>query len=137
MKRTNLGLALAAVVTVVAVAPAAGAPRTRTETVAYERASGAHLSEDVSVDVAAGEMPEAAPMAREKTVSITLEDDSGRPIAGVAHQGDEELGAFCGQTEAPLTLVSRKPVHVHVYSGEGCSDVSVPTAGTVAFTFAR
>lgn len=137
MKRTNLGLALATVVTVVAVAPATGAPRTRTETVAYERASGAHLSELVWVNVAFGEMPEATPMAREKTVAITLEDDSGRPIAGVAHQGDEELGAFCGQTEAPATLVSREPVHVHIYSGEGCTDVSVPTAGTVTFEFAR
>ena len=137
MKRTKKGLALAAVVTLVAVAPAAGAPRSRTETVAYERPTGAYLAETVLVDLAFGPMPEAAPQAREKTVSITLEDDSGRPVAGVAHQGDEELGAFCGHTETPLALVNRKPVHVHVYSGEGCADVTLPTTGSVTFTFTR
>ena len=137
MKRRTKGLALAAVVTLVAVAPATGAPRSRTETVAYERASGAYLAETVLVNLSLGPMPEAAPQAREKTVAITLEDDSGRPVAGMVHQGEEELGTFCGQTETPLTLVSRKPVHVHVYSGEGCADVTLPTTGSVTFTFSR
>lgn len=137
MNRTMKGLALATIVTVVAVAPATGAPRSRTETVAYERASGAHLMNVAWVEIAAGDLPAAQPLAREKTVSITLEDDSGRPIAGVVHQGDRELGEFCGQTEAPLTLAGREAVHVHVYSGPGCADVSVPTAGTVIFTFAK
>ena len=137
MKLTKKGLAVAAVVALVAAAPATGAPRSRTETVAYERASGAYLAETVLVNLQLGPMPEATPQAREKTVSITLEDDSGRPVAGMAHQGDEELGAFCGQTDTPLTLVNRKPVHVHVYSGQGCGDVSLPTTGSVTFTFTR
>lgn len=137
MNRTMKGLALATVATVVAVAPAAGASRSRTETVAYERTSGAHLEDQVWVEVAAGDLPEARPLARERSVSITLEDDSGRPIAGVVHQGEEELGEICGATEAPIALVNREPVHVHLYSGPGCADVSLPTAGTVTFTFSR
>lgn len=137
MKRTMKGLALATVATVVAVAPATGATRSRTETVAYESTSGAHVMDTVWVEVASDGPPEARPLAKERTVSIALEDESGRPIAGVAHQGDAELGDFCGTTEAPLTLVNRKPVHVHVYSGPGCADVSLPTTGTVTFTFAR
>ena len=137
MNRIGKGLALSTVVTLVAIGPATGATRTRTETVAYERASGAHLDQKVWVEIAAGDLPEAQPLAREKSVSITLEDESGRPIAGVVHQGDEQLGELCGSTDAPLALVSRKPVHVHVFSGEGCTDVSVPTSGTVTFTFSR
>lgn len=137
MNRTRKGLALAIAVTVVAVAPATGAPRSRTETAPYERASGAHLMDAAWIEVAAGDLPAAQPLAREKSVSITLEDESGRPIAAVVHQGDHELGELCGQTEAPLTLSGREPVHVHVYSGPGCTDVSVPTSGTVTFTFTR
>lgn len=137
MNRTMKGLALATVLTVVAVGPATGASRSRTETVAYERTSGAHLSDVVWAEVAAGDLPEATPRAREKSVSITLEDDSGRPIAGVVHQGEQELGDICGATDAPIALVSREPVHVHLYAGPGCADVSVPTAGTVTFTFTR
>lgn len=137
MNRTMKGLALATIVTAVAVAPASGAPRSRTETVAYERTSGAHLADVVWVEVAAGDLPEATPLARERSVSITLEDDSGRAVAGVVHQGDHELGEICGATDAPIALVSREPVHVHLYAGPGCADVSVPTAGTITFTFAR
>lgn len=137
MNRMTKGLALATVVTVVAVAPVAGAPRSRTETAAYERASGIHLMDVVWFEVAAGELPQAQPLAREKTVSITIEDDSGRPVAVEVHQGEEVLADVCGSTDAPLKLVNREPVHVHVYSGAGCSDVTAPTTGSVTFTFSR
>lgn len=105
--------------------------------VPYDRASGVHVMDLVWFEILTGELPQARPLAREKTVSITLTDDSGRPVAGVVHQGDAELGSICGQTEAPLHLVSRKPVHVHIYSGPGCADVSAPTTGNVRFTFER
>jgi Flp pilus assembly protein CpaB len=137
VKRITLAVVLAVIAIVAVVAPATGAPRSRNETVAYERASGAHLADTVWVEVAAGELPAAQPLAREKSVSITLEDDSGRPVFGVVHQGDRPLAEVCGTTDAPVALVSREPVHVHLYSGEGCADVSVPTSGTITFTFAR
>lgn len=137
MNRLVKALVPAAVLIGSAVAPAAGAPRQRVETAAYERASGVHLMDVVWIEIAAGELPEARPLGREKTVSITIADDSGRPVAADVHQGEEVLGSICGQTESPLTLVSREPVHLHVYSGAGCSDVSTPTQGTIEFTFAR
>lgn len=137
MSRTRKGLALASIAAVVAIAPAAGAARSRTQTVPYERASGLHLMDVAWVEIASGDLPQATPLAREKYVSITLEDDSGRPIAGAVHQGEHELGDVCGATDAPLALVNREPVHVHVYSGPGCADVSMPTTGAVTFTFTR
>lgn len=137
MSRITKGLALATIAATVVVAPASSAPRARTETVPYERASGLHLMDVAWIEIATGDLPEARPLAREKTVSITLEDESGRPIAGVVHQGEHELGEICGATEAPLALVNREAVHVHVYSGPGCADVSMPTTGTVTFTFTR
>lgn len=137
MNRRTKTLVLSFALVVAVAAPAGGAARQRTETVAYERASGVHLLDVAWIEVAAGDLPQARPLAREKTVSVTITDDSGRPVAGVVHQGDAELGSVCGQTERPLPLVSREPVHVHVYSGPGCADVSTPTTGSVEFTFAR
>lgn len=135
MKRVTNALVPALAVIGLVVAPATGAPRERTETVAYEHGSGAHLMDTLSVQVS--ELPEARPAAGEKTVSIVLEDETGRPVAGAVHQGKNVLGEICGATEAPLQLVGRQPVHVHVYAGPGCTDVSVPTTGTVTFTFAK
>lgn len=136
MKRSITGLVLALVVAGL-VAPASGAPRQRVESVAYERASGIHLLDVAWIEVDAGELPQAAPLTKEKLVSVSITDDSGRPVGAAVHQGDAELGTICGQTETPLMLVSRKPVHVHIFSGPGCDDVSAPTTGTVEFTFTR
>lgn len=136
MKRSTSVLAVALVV-VGLVAPASGAPRQRVESVAYENATGVWASEVVLVNVSFGDMPQAAPMAKEKHVSVSITDDSGRPVIAAVHQGEAELGMICGQSDAPLALVSRKPVHLHIYSGPGCGDVSTPTSGTVEFAFTR
>ncbi|MFN2587652.1 MAG: hypothetical protein ABR613_06010 [Actinomycetota bacterium] len=114
--------------------PAPGAPRERTETVPYDT-PGAHVLDVAWVEVNGA--PEAMPQRGEKTVSVALQDDSGRPVAAVLHQGDAELAEFCGEMAEPVRLVGRKAVHVHVYSGPGCSDVSIATQGTAAFTFGR
>lgn len=136
MKRSTTTLVLL-MIAAGSVTPASGAPRQRVESVAYERSAGIRASEVVSINVAFGDTPQAAPLAREKKVSITIVDDSGRPVAAAVHQGEAELAMICGETEAPLTLVSRRPVHLHIYSGPGCDDVSTPTAGTVEFAFTR
>lgn len=115
--------------------PAAGARSARTEMVTYDSGSGIHVMDYVWFEFSGA--PEAQPLAGERTVSIEITDESGRPVAGVVHQGDAELGEVCGRTETPLRLVSRKWVHVHIYGGPGCDGVSVPTTGTVTFTFAR
>lgn len=126
-------LPLALVLVALAVAPAAGARSERREMVPYDKGSGVHLMDVVWIEVSG--QPDSRPLAGEKAVSIEIVDDSGRPVAGVVHQGGAELGEICGQTEAPLRLVSRKSVHVHVYAGPGCDGVSAPTTGTVTFTF--
>jgi hypothetical protein len=128
-------VALALTIGTGVIAPASGAPRERTETVPYERSSGAHLMDTLWIEVTG--VPEARPAAGETAVSIVLEDDSGRPVAATVHQGKHELGEICGATDVPLALVSRRPVHVHVYSGPGCLDVSAPTKGSITFTFTR
>ena len=130
-------LVLASTMAVVALAPATAAPAARTETVPYERGSGVRMVDTLTINLSLGPLPEARPVAGERKVSIEITDDSGRPVAAEVHQGDAELGIVCGQTEAPLTLVSRKPVHLHIYVGPGCADVSTPTQGTAEFTFTR
>lgn len=140
MNRVIKGLVLAAALTAAVVGPATGGPRgDRTEMVTYERPSGIHVMDIAWIEIAGGvdALPESRPLAGEKKVSIAIMDESGRPVAGVVHQGDADLGDICGQTDSPLQLVSRKPVHVHIYSGPGCADVSAPTSGTVRFTFTR
>jgi hypothetical protein len=137
VNQTMKSMVLASVLSAVVAAPAGGAPRERTQSVTYERASGIHLMDVAWVEVAAGELPEARPLAREKKVSVSITDDSGRPVGAVVHQGEHELGRVCGQSDAPLQLASREPVHVHVYSGPGCDDLSAPTTGTIEFTFTR
>ena len=135
MNRLRKIAILASALIVVALAPAGGAESERREMVPYDSGSGIHLMDVVWVEVAG--VPESRPLAGEKKVSIEITDESGRPVAGVVHQGGADLGEICGQTEAPLRLVSRKSVHVHIYSGPGCEGVSAPTSGTVTFTFTR
>lgn len=137
MNRMTKGLLLASVIAAGALAPAAAAPRERTEMIPYERGSGIYFADVVTANFTLGDLPQAQPMRGEKAVSVAITDDSGRPVAALVHQGDAELGMICGQTDSPLQLVSRKPVHVHIYAGPGCSDVSTPTQGAVEFTFTR
>ena len=134
MNRHRKVAILTSALIVVALAPAWGARSERTEMVSYDRGSGIHLMDVVWIEVSG--VPASRPLAGERKVSIEIADQSGRPVAGVVHQGGADLGEICGQTEAPLRLVSRKSVHVHIYAGPGCDGVSVPTTGTVTFTFA-
>lgn len=134
MRRSSRALIPSVALLVLVAAPAAGGGSERTTTVPYDTPA-VLVGDALTVEI--NGVPEAAPARGEKTVSVVLEDESGRPVAGVIHQGDADLGDFCGATEQPVRLVSRKPVHVHVYSGPGCSDVSVATQGTAAFTFAK
>ena len=134
MTRATKSVALATTLLLLSIAPAAGGPRQRTENVPYDTPAG-NVMDTLWVEVSGA--PEASPLAREKFVSVTLQDDSGRPVAAMLHQGDEELGAFCGSTEEPVRLANREPVHVHIFTGPGCSDVSTATKGTATFTFTR
>lgn len=134
MNRGIRGIVLSTTLIALAAAPASGGPRERTEAVPYD-SPAAHAMDTVWVEVNGS--PEASPAAGERLVSVILEDQSGRPVAGILHQGDRELGELCGATTRPVRLVSREPVHVHVYSGPGCSDISIATRGTATFTFIK
>jgi hypothetical protein len=134
MRRPTKALAPALALLVLAIAPASGAPGERTVTVPYDNPS-VQVADTVWVEVAGIE--EAMPGRGEKMVSVALQDDSGRPVAAVLHQGNAELARFCGAMEQPVRLVNRKAVHLHVYTGPGCSDVSIATQGTATFTFTR
>ena len=135
MSRTNKAFALATALTILGIAPAAGGPRSRTENVPYDT-PGANVMDTIWIEI--NSAAEARPLPGERFVSVALTDDSGRPVAAILHQGDQELGGtFCGRTDRPVRLVSREPVHVHVYSGPACADVSIATQGTAAFTFTR
>ncbi|MDQ3951588.1 MAG: hypothetical protein M3279_01295 [Actinomycetota bacterium] len=135
MNRLRKIAILASALIVAALAPAGGAESERREMIAYDSGSGVHVMDVVWIEVAG--VPESRPLAGERKVSIEIADESGRPVAGVVHQGGADLGEICGQTEAPLRLVSRKSVHVHIYAGPACEGVSAPTSGTVTFTFTR
>lgn len=134
MKRIFKGLILAVTLLTVAAVPVHGAPRERTETAPYEAPNFSVMD---TLWISIGSAPEARPLAAERTVGVSLTDDSGQPVGGVVHQGKYTLGELCGATEEPLRLMNQKPVHVHVFVGDACPGGSLPTKGTVTFTFGR
>lgn len=82
--------------------------------------------------------PMAKPKPGERFLEVTVTDVSGRPVLAEVHQGNRELGpAICGATDKPVKLQGRGAVHVHLYAGAGCGEPSVPTQGTITFTFRR
>ena len=135
MNRAVKALVATFTLIVAVAAPASGEPSERTETLEYSSTSGTQLMDYFTVQV--GPLPEIRPARGETAVSVVVEDASGRPVAAAVHQGDQDLGNICGATKGPVPLVSRKAVHVHVFSGAGCSDVSLPTQGTITFTFVK
>jgi hypothetical protein len=78
----------------------------------------------------------AKPRAGESSVSVEIVDESGRPVFAGLHQANRELGDFCGQSD-DLLLETKKALHVHLYMGEGCDDISTPTEGTITLTFQK
>ena len=134
MRRPTKALVPSLALLALAIAPATGAPSERSVTVPYDNPS-VQIADALSVEVTGIE--EAMPARGERMVSVALQDDTGRPVAAVLHQGNEEIARFCGAMEQPVRLVSRKAVHVHVYTGPGCSDVSIATQGSATFTFTR
>lgn len=79
---------------------------------------------------------EAMPAPGEDSVSVTIEDDSGQPIAADIHQGRSSLGGVCGGDDH-IALSNRKPLHLHLQFGLAvdCGSTSIPTTGTITFTF--
>ena len=127
-------LAVASLLAVVAVVPATAAPEPQ-RALSYDYQGGdAFVFEGAGIFVSS-DMFLAQPRTDERFVTVEVADQTGRPVMAAAHQANKELGQpFCG-TSDPLRLVTRKPVHVHLFTGLGCGDISVPTEGTVTLTF--
>ncbi len=128
-------LAVACTLALVVVAPAtAGPPAGRSLSYDYQGGDGFAL-EGGAFYISDGDMFLARPRTGERFITVEVADQTGRPVLAAAHQGEIELGPrFCGTSER-LELATRKPVHVHLYTGPGCDGVSVPTEGTVTITF--
>ena len=84
---------------------------------------------------------EKNPRPPEKTVSLVVEDGTGFPVRGQIYQQDDGssrlqwVATFCGKTDEPVAIDSRKPVLVHVFSGLCGDSLGVATTGTVTATF--
>lgn len=134
--RTTRASAIAFVLAVSALPAAAAKPDPpRNVTVQYQGPNTVADNDDAFIS-RIGAM--AKPRPQERFVDVAIADASGLPVSAELHQGARDLtGAFCGETEKPVKLRGRAPLHVHLYAGPGCSGPSVPTKGTITFSFQR
>lgn len=80
----------------------------------------------------------AKPQSGERFVTVVIADAAGQPVLAEVHQGQKDLtGDFCGETGEAVMLDGRGRLHVHLYAGPGCDGVSLPTQGTITFSFHR
>ena len=70
-----------------------------------------------------------------RTVSFTIEDQSGTAVLGVAYQAHRELGSFCGSTRRAFRLHGSKPVTVDLFNAVTSRGPSVVLGGTVTAAF--
>ena len=128
-------LSVACLLALGAVVPATARPGSG-RSLSYDYQGGdAFIFDNLSFFVSDGDMFREAPRSGERFITVEVVDDSGRPVMAAAHQANEELGQpFCGKSDR-LRLITRKPVHVHLITGPGCDDISIPTEGTVTLTF--
>jgi hypothetical protein len=91
---------------------------------------------DPGVSIASVEL---AARPRERSVSVTLVDDSGFPVRGGIMQGvpgsTTRLASFCGETAAPVGIDPSMPVIIDVFSGHCSGKVAAATEGTATVTF--
>ena len=120
------------------LSPAIAAPSSRTVSVGYEQPNTiviSAVSDGPTISTVSSE--DVATAAGDRRVSATITDDSGQPVAAQVHQGNAELGVICGTGSEELTLVNRKPIHLHLLFGPSpdCTGFSMPTTGTIDITF--
>lgn len=131
----KVGLTAVACALMLSAVPAAATPvTTREVTVDYQ---GANTYED-----GRGSMTlighTVKPQTGERFVSVSIEDAAGQPVLAELHQGNTDLtNRFCGETPEPVKLYRTAALHVHLYAGADCDGVSLPTQGTITFSFRR
>jgi hypothetical protein len=72
----------------------------------------------------------------ERWAVVSLEDASGRPVAGRIEVGGKAF-AFCATTPEPIRVRGEKRIAVSATMGLCGTDPSVVTEGTIAVTFSR
>lgn len=127
---------MVALALILSALPAAAKPEPAREvTVEYQGPNTLADDEDMFISNIG---PMARPKPGERFVDVVVEDVSGQPVMAELHQGDRDLtGRFCGETEEPVKLRGRGPLHVHLYAEAGCDGQSAPTQGTITFSFQR
>ena len=142
-------VALVAAICLVAAAPAAGAAKSRKVTEEYSMASGAFISHGGSPGGEAhwtlgSEYAQFRAAARERAVSLSVEDASGGAVRAHVHidqDGDGKLDKqldFCGSTTDPIAVKPGAVIEVGTIVGT-CDDTtpSIVTEGTITATFSR
>jgi hypothetical protein len=87
------------------------------------------------------------PLGKEKTISVTVEDDLGTPVYASVMQDTNEDGNFlaaddltvhfCGETAEPVEIEPGKDVSVWVWQGPGANPPcpGAASSGTITATF--
>lgn len=133
--RTKLAVAIVLALAFSALPAAAKPDPTRQVTVEYQGPNTLADDDDAFISHIG---PMAKPKPGERFVRVDVEDASGRAVLAELHQGDRDLtGRFCGEIEKPVKLRGRGALHVHLYAGAGCAEDSLPTQGTIIFTFQK
>ena len=138
-------MATVLMVGLVTVGGSASAGRSFVEEKDYSGSQGFSMQDQVNAywTNLLGEIPQSVAPAGARTVSVKITDQTGQPIAGhihVDHHGDgKKVKSFdiCAETPAPLPLGRHSMVEVLVVSGTCGTDLSLPTSGTVTFTYGR
>jgi hypothetical protein len=136
---TKLSMVLVLLVSAL-VQTANAAPSPRTSSIGYDGPNGIVISSATDgLTISTVQSGKIEVLPGERFVSATITDDSGQPVAAEVHQGGADLGLVCGKGAEELTLVTKKPVHLHLLFGAStdCAGVSVPSTGTIELSFSR
>lgn len=72
----------------------------------------------------------------EESLTITLTDDTGRPVRGRVQIGGEVF-EFCAETSEPIAVTAGQKISVHAIFGQCDTGFSIATEGTITATFSR
>lgn len=141
MRKATWWIALVLVMSCLAIAPAAGAKgRTEKRTYSFDPSNGGSFSvSDDTTFFGSAETLTFETARADRTVALTVTDESAPAVAAETWQGDGPSTVFCNEI-ASLPVKGGKPLYVRVIValspvGEDCASPEVPTTGTVTATF--
>lgn len=145
MKRWISIVATAGIIVTSLGTPAFAIPDDRTVTKTYSMTAG-FVSGSTEGSVSAGtNWAIFKPRAKERFVSLSIEDATGGPVLGRVEIWDMRTASwsdrgsfFCTETQRPLRIKAYEKLYVGAYLGS-CPDgsFSLVTTGTITATFSR